>query len=79
MPVTKEEAPLRTFKKTYLVAFFGRTDATEVVQVLLQCIIISIAYYQLLAPKCEGCNTFASGSSSLCISTWCIIFFPQML
>ena len=27
--VTKEEAPLRTFKKTYLVAFFGHTHATE--------------------------------------------------
>ena len=28
--VTKEEAPLRTFKKTYLVAFFGHTaTATE--------------------------------------------------
>ena len=26
---TKEEAPLRTFKKTYLVAFFGHTHATE--------------------------------------------------
>ena len=27
--VTKEEAPLQTFKKTYLVAFFGHTHATE--------------------------------------------------
>ena len=27
--VTKEEAPLWTFKRTYLVAFFGHTRATE--------------------------------------------------